>query len=295
MLVITVSAFGQATLNVEPRFASLGSFAAQDPGSNSLNPGTTVLKINSRDPWAAYVTLVQPARRLSDNLELPIERIRQLFPDMADLCNGLPVRLDYGPGSAEDQTVSYDWQPVQSRIAQYLEPADPPGVYRFIVRMELQDRDGQEISNRVALTTEFSIQPHVAVELSDPSFRFTVEHPGEPQESDPVYIRILANTSWTLDLTWTGDLVQNGTDFHIDWSRISWMTGTGDEWESLLPAYVPVSLAAVTAARGNAPAPFTLTDISIPLQLQVQSDRTTIGGTYESGLRAVIHTEGLAR
>lgn len=295
LLSKSVLVFGQATLEIEPRFAALGSFSAQNPGGNLLNSGTTTFRISCQEPWSLYVTLVQPARRLSDNLELPLERVRQLFPDLAPLCGYSPLRLDYGSGNAEVQTVSYDWQPVQARIAQYLDEADPPGVYRFSVRAEVQNREGVTTSNRVVLVTEFTVLPQMDVELVNPNLLITVEHPGEPEESDPWYVMVRANSGWVLELNWGGDLVQAAADFRIDRTRISWLVAAGDDWESLLPAYTPVGPGPVTAARGGAPPPFTMSEAVIPLHLRVETDPATVAGVYATGLKVALHADDPAR
>jgi hypothetical protein len=280
-------------LTIEPRLVSLGSFSAQNPGSNQLNPGTTTVRISSANPWSLYVTLVQPPRRLSDNLELPLERVQQLFPDLSQLCGYIPVRLDYGPGESDEQVISYDWQVAQSRIAEYLDEADPPGIYCFTVRVELQARDSTSMGSGILLVTEFTVQPRVEIELISSDWVVPVEHPGEPAESEPMYLRVRSNCAWALEMIWGGDLYTRG-GFRLERDRLTWRVEPGQDWQSMAPDYVPFRSGAVVAAHGSAPPAFTLAEVEIPFQLRVATDRVTVAGNYLQDIKFRLHADNPA-
>jgi len=290
-MTLAVAGWSQATLDVEPRFVSLGSFSAQNPADDALNPGTTTLRITSPVPWSVYVTLVQPARRLSDNVELPVERVRQLFPDMAQLCSYVPVLLDHGSGGNEAQTLSFDWQLAQTRIAQFLEEADPPGTYRFSVKFDVRNPDVPGTPPGIVVTTEFVILPVVEIDLITPNWALEVDQPGEPAESDPYFVRVRSNCAWALEAMWGGDLIQVGGQGRIDHSLASWSVGGGDEWQSLIPSYTPVSLVSLLVARGSAPPPFSLAEAEIPFQLRVETAPNTLAGGYSTDARFAVHMD----
>ena len=290
-MALPASGWSQTSFDVQPRYAYLGSFSAQQPGNSNVNSGITTLSISSVDAWQVTATLIQPARRLSDNLELPLDRVRQLFPDLAPLCNYLPVRLDYGSGDRQTQTVSFGWDVVETRVEQYLDEADPPGRYRFAVRLELDGREGTVLAPAVTVVTEFDILPMTEVEVVSAGWMVEVDPPGQMAESDPYFVRVRSNCAWSLDAAWGGDLKCLSGDHQLDCRRISWQAESGDEWQSLIPAYSPVSRSDITVARGSAPAPFTMTEVEVPLQIRVDTDRGTVAGSYTTDVRFAIHTD----
>jgi hypothetical protein len=294
-LTFTAVTHAETALNVEPQLVSLGSFLAQDEGGSNLNPGVSTVRVFSTEAWNLNVTLTQPARRLSDNLELPLERVRQVFPDLAPLCGYQSVRLDYGPGNPDPQTLTYDWHVMQARLAQYLDKSDPPGLYRFSVNLEIQSRDNQTNSHQVPIMVEFTVLPYVEVVVPDPNFTVTVEHPGEPSQSDPVYVVVRSNCAWTLEIGCMGYLMHSNTLYWMDTNSLSWLVGSGDEWETMIPSFTPAQRTMVLAARGRAPAPFTENEVEIPLQLQAQTEHTTVEGTYSAEIRFAVHSEDPAR
>jgi hypothetical protein len=295
VLIMAVAAWSQPTLEIEPRLISLGSFSALSPAENAPNPGTTTIHIHSDVPWSLQATLIQPMRRVSDNLELPLERVRQYFPDLAQLCNYVAVQMDYGPGGSDTQVLEFDWQLAQARIAQYLDSADPPGTYRFSVRIELTDRTNEGLAVPINLVVEFTILPYVALSLPNPNITVQVEELGQAAESDVYYVTVKSNTAWVLDMQMGSGPAHVKGPYQLDGNQVMWQVGSGDDWETYLPMYIPVGAGTAVAARGSAPPPLTLSEAVIPFQLKVQTDRITIAGTYSADIKFGVHADDPAR
>ena len=253
------------------------------------------MRVLSGEPWNLYVRLAQPIRRVSDNLELPIERVRQFFPDLSEFCAYTPVRLESGNGGTRDQVIEYHWQLVEDRISQFLDPADPPGMYRFSVTVELQGSDAISRGHAVTMVMEFTVLPQVSVELVNPNFDCTVDPPGLPSESEPYYVLVRGNAPWVLEMQFGGELTRGDAGGELNRDRLMWQVGAGSDWESYLPAYTPVGSGAVVAARGSSPPPFTLVEALIPLQFRVETASTTLAGIYGSEVKFTVRADPTAR
>ncbi len=286
----------QTAFEVVPGAISLGAFTGEDPSQCILNPGTTALSIVSPDPWQVVVRLVQPVRRLDDNLELPLERAQQLFPDLpAPFFSMLPVQLDYGPGGGDVQTLSYGWQLLQMRLIQYLERSDPPGIYQGMLQFDLQNREGVTLTDPVFVTLELEIQPQVAIEVSEANPGIIVDNAGEPTDTEPLVIIIRANCAWELSVSCIEDIVRDDGGFSYQLPRLFWQIPDGSQWESLTPVYVPASTSPYVVARGEAPPPFEPGEVDLPFQMRVETDRITDATGYSCDLRFDIRMDPAAR
>jgi hypothetical protein len=295
-LLLTVwSVAWPQTLDVDPQLARLGSFSAQNMAGSAPNLGTTTMRVQSAEPWILYVRLAQPIRRVTDNLELPIERVRQYFPDLSDFCAYNPVRLESGTGGAREQILEYHWQLVEDRISQFLDPADPPGTYRFSVTVDLQGTEAVSRGHAVTMVMEFTVLPQVSVELVNPNFDCTVDPPGLPSESEPYYVLVRGNAPWVLEMQFGGELTRGDAGGELNRDRLMWQVGAGSDWESYLPAYTSVGSGAVVAARGASPPPFTLVEALIPLQFRVETASTTLAGIYGSEVKFTVRADPTAR
>ncbi len=265
----TGSALAQPTCEISPTSVLLGQFCAVDVTENIWGPGNATVRLQSDVPWSLMASLTAPVRRVSDNLELPAERARELFPDIGeDFANYLPFELDYGPGSVEVQTFSYDWQVLQLRLEQFLEPEDPPGTYRAEVNVALADRDGNFLTDPQVVIFEFEILPWIETELLGELVILTVSSQSEYSESEPLPLRIRSNSAWILHLSCTGDFHSINGEGTIDQELAAWMVPSGDGWESLVPEYAQVHSEPSAVARGDDPEPFTINEVEIPLRFR---------------------------
>jgi hypothetical protein len=295
-LSCTLLCYAQYAFEVVPGTISLGAFTGENPSDCILNPGTTTASIVSPDPWQVVVRLAQPVRRLEDNLELPLERGQQLFPDLpAAFFSSLPVQLDYGPGGNDVQTLSYGWQLLQMRLMQYLERGDPPGLYQGMLQFDLQSRDGTTLADPVFVTLELEVQPQVAIEITEANPGIMVDHAGDPTDTEPLVIIVRANCAWELHVYCLGDILREDGEFTYHPPRLWWQIPESSEWETAAPAYLPATTAPMLVARGDAPPPFDNGEVDIPFQVRVETDRITDATGYTCDLRFEIHADPAAR
>jgi hypothetical protein len=258
--------FSQVIFEVQPPEILLGQFSAADPIQNGLLPGETTVSIQSSEPWELFVTLQEPVRRLSDGLELPLERIQEIFADVPpQLMNFAPARFDYGPGSTELQEWHYDWQLVQMRLVEFLVRSDPPGIFRTVLQLDLLARDGAQLAQPIQVVFEFEILPWVLISLPDYDLICSVSDEGDAF-SEPYPVHVSSNAQWDMQVTCSENLSDIDSDRFAELSRLSWMIWQGADWESMLPDFVPVLTTPQLAAHGNAPPPFTIFEADIPIQ-----------------------------
>jgi hypothetical protein len=297
LLAATATVWGQSSLEVDPQFTVLGDFSGVNPGANVFITGATTLRIQSTDPWSVYATLLEAPRRIPDNLELPLDRARQVFPErLIALCQFEPVMLDYGPGQTGRQTVSYEWQTVQYHLSQIVGPTEPPGRYQFRIRLELRDREGHgAIADPVTLSLEFRILPFVEVSLSAAQVNVDVADWLQSSESDPFFVTVRSNSTWALEVNCVGPLVNGAAGPQIGLNHVMWMVESGDDWDSQIPSFQPVSATGVIVATGHEPAPFSVTEARVPIVLRVETDSAVLTGTYGADLHFTVHTDFSAR
>lgn len=295
-LCCALTAFAQTAFEVVPGSISLGAFTGENPNDCILNPGTTAISIVSPEPWQVVVRLAQPVRRLEDNLELPLERAQQLFPDLpAPFFSSLPAQLDYGPGGEDVQTLNYGWQLLQMRLLQYLERSDPPGMYEGMLQFDLQNRDGVALADPVFVTLELEIQPQVVIEVSEANPGISVDHAGDPTDSEPLVIIVRANCSWELSVSCATKLQRDDGGFSYQLPRLLWQIPENSQWESFTTDYQPATTTPMLVARGEAPAPFESGEVDIPFLVRVETDRITDATGYSCDLRFEIRTDPVSR
>lgn len=281
--------FSQVIFEVQPTEILLGQFSAADPIQNGLLPGETTVSIQYSEPWDLFVTLQEPVRRLSDGLELPLDRIQEIFSDVPpQFANYAPARFDYGPGSAELQEWRYNWQLVQMRLVEFLEQSDPPGIFRTILRLELLARDGAPLADPIQVVFEFEILPWVQISLPGYDLICNVSDEGIAF-SEPYPVHVRSNAQWDMHVTSSENLIDTENGRPAELSRLSWMIWQDADWESMLPDFVPVSTSPQHAAHGNSPLPFTIFDAEIPIQIQFDNTGFLYSGNFGSDFMFSIH------
>ncbi|MBI5060628.1 hypothetical protein HZB60_12715 [candidate division KSB1 bacterium] len=271
-LIFIVAGVGsaQVRLDVSDAQVVLGSFCAEDHTQDLITLGSTDFRFTLDQQWRLVGRLNEPVRRIDDGLELPMDRARSLFPDVSDEFVGFQwFQVEYGPGSAEEQTWTFGWDVLQQRLVDYLDPADPPGVYRAFLDFALENREtGQLVSDPVAVLFEFEVLPWVELTLPFAWIFLEVSDPHSDVYSELFPVHVRSNAPWSMSLTWVGELIDDESGDQLSHSVMSWVVETGADWESLCPVLAEVCLEPTVLARGEGPEPFGLVEVDVPVLFQ---------------------------
>lgn len=266
----------------------LGSFSATDPSDNLWTAGATQFRFQSEIPWELVGRLTEPVRRVSDGLELPMERVRTLFHDVGEEFASFEYFvIDYGQGLVlENQAVEFGWEVLQLRVADFIEAGDPPGVYRTTVDFALRDRVGERISDRLIVLFEFEILSWIEVELPQAGLQLIVTDQNLPAHADPLSIQVRSNAAWQFRLTWSSDLIDLISGETIATRFVDWKIAANEGYQTLIPDFVPVSIVSVEVASADAPEPFSISEMSIPVEIQCDALGLMAGGNYGADFSA---------
>jgi hypothetical protein len=281
-------------LQVTPPIVIGGRFSAIDPEKSEITVGSTELRIlSTEEDWRLYVTVLEPLRRVSDGLELPVQRFHALFPDLPnELLNFQPHKLLEKAAAPIWYVKEQDWQTFQEALQDYLEETDPPGTYRTYLRFELTNTQDVSLTEPVEISVEFDLLEGATVEFLTSEIVVEVGYEDSDQghgESFLIPVLVRANTSWELRLRGTEDYI-NGESGQIPLEMLSARVEPDPEaeWQALLIGFEPLSLIGLAVASGTEPLPFTITEATIPLQFAGDVPSTIHSGSYETDVEVSV-------
>lgn len=289
-------ALAEVGLEVEPLLVIGGAFSGLDPDKSEITVGSTELRVLSTDEdWRLYVTALEPLRRDGDGLELPMQRFRELFPDLPEeIINFQPHKIRERPAGPDWYVLNQDWQPFQEALQDYLQESDPPGTYRSHLRFELLNDEDIPLTGAVDMTIEFDILEGATVELMIREIAIEVRFEGSDAgrgESFLIPVSLRANTSWTLRLRGSEDTSGESRQMPLEMLSARVDINPEDEWQAHLPDFEPLSQSPLTVASGLAPRPFTIVDVIIPLQLACDVPITMPSGSYSARIEVTVSVE----
>ena len=296
IVLLCSSSLAEPQLQVDPAYTFVGEYCSLMPERSVLTVGETSLRVMSEEhDWQVYLTLMEPLRRVSDGLELPVERFTQFFRDLipGEIPSFQRYQLTEGEAGTEWHEEEYDWQGLQQGLSDFLLETDPPGRYQTQLRFELTDDTDSTIANPVLVTAEFDLVSAATVELPEPDVAFDVSFAGNQSEGHgesylvPTVVR--ANCPWTLsvhslDAQATGEFGALPPEAIMVRVEIS----SDGSWQSALPDYLPIEQGRMTAATGYAPPAFTISETIVPLQFSGDVPISVHSGTYDMGFEIIV-------
>jgi hypothetical protein len=293
-------AFADVSLQIDPLLAIGGVFSPINPDNTEITTGSTTIRVlSTAEDWKLFVTVLEPFRRISDGIELPMQRFHELFPDISDeILNFQPHMLRDKRASANWYELIQDWQPFQEAMQDYLLDTYPPGTYRSHLRFELFNNQNSLLTDAIDITIEFDLRASATVEMLNHDITLQVQFADSlgHGESYLVPIAVRSNTSWVLKLEGSENGAV-GPSGQIPLEMISARVDVapGDEWQGHLPYYEPLQASPMTIASGIAPLPFMITEATVPLQLSCDVPLSIISASYEAQVTLTIETTPEAR
>ena len=293
-----LDAFAEVGLQVEPEIILGGRFSTMNPDDSEITLGSTEMRVLSTDEdWRLYVTVLEPLRRVRDGFELPVQRFRELFPDIPDeLMDFQPHKLKENPAGSEWYVKSQDWQPFQEALQDYLQESDPPGIYRTSLRFELMSHQDTLLTAPVEIEVEFELLESATIEIMTQEIIVEVGFNGSNQghgESFLIPVLVRSNTSWILKLRGTQEFATNESG-QIPLELLSARVDDepGQEWNAHLLDFEPLSQTPIMVASGLAPEPFSIVETIVPLQFACDVPITVFWGRYFTEIELTIEAEG---
>ncbi len=287
VVVLVGNAWGQAPeLVIEPDFMYLGSFSTFDALGSDIYAGTSTMSVLSSEPWQVEVVLEGPIHRTMDGLELPLARIADTHPGVpAGVIDLQPYVYESGSGSADWYVMDGDWLELASGLEAYLDPGDPPGTYEVTMVARLLDAGGLPTTDYVTSTLQFDVQPWVSLEDVLPDSYVGVPEGEFVGESPLTVVRIASNTSWSLAVRGTADLIREGDEDEVlpltNLSVCTESVGGERPWRS---GCETVQLDPIVLVVSSEPPPFDVSIVEIPVFVRFEGEPPLPWGRYGTSL-----------
>ncbi|MFH1689088.1 MAG: hypothetical protein ABIE42_02485 [Candidatus Eisenbacteria bacterium] len=274
---------------MDPPLVHLGSFSTLEPLESDLVSGTTDIVIISTEPWWLEVQVAGPIHRISDGLELPMERVPEAYPGIPDeIINLQPYIYNWASGSESPVIISGEWLELSTIVEAYLEPGDPPGTYEAVLFARLLDSDGSPVTGYETLTMQFDVEPWVDLVMTTlPDYEISVPDGTFEGEGDVVLVSLASNTSWVLSVRGTGDLLDEQGGGAIGVSALSVCgeeVGGGITRRPWRSGCETVQLSPTALAAGGEPDPFTVSLVEIPIFFRFEGEPPLPAGRYGASL-----------
>jgi hypothetical protein len=284
-----------AQLIIEPAFAYLGSYSGHSEMDSDPLPGSMTVSVLSLVDWRLEVSALEPFTRIDDGLQLPAERWVLIYPDVSPDAYFEPHLALSGGGSQDWFHHVEDWSLVQAILQDYLTPDDPPGRYRTRFLCVLVTEAGQQLADPIEVTTEFTVDPWVKLDLLDETASLDVQwspETGAYGESEPFGVAIRGNSSWSLSVSLLEPPLMMGYDAdYIDLAVDVIPPEAGANWISELTDPELLGSASLICASGYDPFPFALNEEVVFFRFILDSGMVVSSGSYEADVRFEISTE----
>lgn len=277
----SVDAAGSEVLfHIEPPFADLGRLCLAGGIESDVNPGRTVIHIESSEEWQLEVTMPDLVRRVRDGESLlKTARDRQGLSPLEQILGMRPCVLTAGPGSITRTELVVDWHRIARALEQVLDPAVPPGTYQAVLLARLIGGGGSVLTEAVRVTVQFEITGWVELPADLLQIEIPTDYRGTGLlESQSASVLVAGNTAWELAVAQTVELVSLDGEETLPRASL----------EVCVPpsgiGYLPVGSESVEIARGTPSTTGSGVMEEIPIVFRLESDGPLPAGRYQATL-----------